>query len=131
MKGEPVRSLRRTAALCVVTVDVATGGTDPVSAVYSGRQILHGRGGQVAVGLTDPARSTAVREHLARFGVGRVDVRHAEAIQAQLDQRVKQAQVLLRAGRAAGERPNIEVSRRSLGKVTVRVARHAASPLRA
>jgi hypothetical protein len=92
--------------------------------VYSGREIHHERGGHVVVGLTDGAQAESIRQHFARFGVGGVEVRRFTHTQAQLERKVREADALLKAGRAAGGEASVEVGRRTLGKITVRVARH-------
>lgn len=90
--------------------------------VFSGRQILHDRGGHVVVGLTDPARSENMRQHYATAGVHDIEMRFFAATQAQIVTEAEVAQAQLLSSRAEHERPMVDVGVSTLGHVTVRVA---------
>lgn len=92
-------------------------------ASYSGRQIDHGSGGAVTVALTDMSFAADIQGHFAAYGVTDVTIRLAPLSQAAADDLVRLHTERLRAARPDGSPPMISVGVRSLGMVTLTVAR--------
>lgn len=88
--------------------------------VYSGREMHHEDGARVVVALTDSSRSEPMREHFASYGVDNIDIQVVEHTKQYLDVTTKEMQRRLSNSAKPEANRNVLVSRRSLGKVTVR-----------
>lgn len=93
--------------------------------VYAGREIKHAEGGRVVVGLTSEEHAGEVLQHFRRRGVVNIEVLPAPRNEQEFVAAADSLRGQLAAARPLSPRRNVIISRRSLDRITVRVADQA------